>query len=284
MSLKKTAANTVIYAFLAAVLVLTVFPVFYTVSASFMTNAEIMAGTDRLFPRSPTLENYITAWNSEGFDVRRLLLNSLYYTFFCVLFGVCTSSVCGYVFERGDFRGKKIAFGALSMTMFFQMAGGVTLYPVFKILNAIHLSKSLGGLIFLKLFGVNIINVYLVRSYVRMLPKEMDEAAEIDGCNFITIFTKIILPLLKPIIATISILAFQSSWNDYLMPTIFTLSNPESRTLIVAITALKNTGEAASAWNLMFAGSVIAIIPVLLAYAFANRYFVEGITQGAVKG
>ena len=284
MTVKKILINIFIYAFLIAMLVVTLFPVVYTISASFMSNVEIMMGSDSIFPKNPTISNYVTAWNSEGFDIKQLLFNSLYYTMFAMLFSVVSSSVCGYIFERGEFRGKSIVFGAFSMTMFFSMVGGVTLYPVFNILNHMHLNKSLSGLLFLKIFGVNIVNVYLVRSYMKMLPKEMDEAAEIDGCNFITIFFRIILPLLKPIIATISILAFQASWNDYLMPTIFTISNPSARTLIVAITALKNTGEAASAWNLMFAGSVIAIIPVLLAYAFANRYFVEGITQGAVKG
>ena len=284
MKIKVTIRETFIYVFLIVMLAVTVFPIVYTVSASLMSNVEIMAGSDSIFPKNPTFDNYRAAWNSEDFDIKRLLFNSLYYTFFSMMFSIISSAVCGYVFERGEFRGKSLVFGAFSMTMFFSMVGGVTLYPVFKILNSLNLNRSLSGLLFMKMFGVGIINVYLVRSYVRMLPKEIDEAAEIDGCNFITIFIRIILPLLKPILATIAILAFQGSWNDYLMPTIFTISNPKARTLIVAITALKSSGEAASAWNLMFAGAVIAIIPVLLAYAFLNRYFVEGITQGAVKG
>jgi len=98
------------------------------------------------------------------------------------------------------------------------------------------------------------------------------------------IFGRIIFPLLKPILATIAILTFQGSWNDYLNPLIFTMSKPEQRTLIVGIVQLKSTGEAAASWNLMLAGTTIALIPVLIAYIFANRYFVEGIAAGAVKG
>ena len=113
---------------------------------------------------------------------------------------------------------------------------------------------------------------------------ELDEAAKIDGCGFVGIFAKIIFPLLKPILATIAILTFQGSWNDYLSPLIFTMSKPEQRTLIVGIVQLKSTGEAAASWNLMLAGTTIALIPVLIAYIFANRYFVEGIAAGAVKG
>ena len=90
--------------------------------------------------------------------------------------------------------------------------------------------------------------------------------------------------MLKPIIATIGILAFQGSWNEYLMPTLFTLTRPEQRTLIVGVLALKTSGESASSWNLMLAGTTVALIPVLVAYACGNKYFVKGIASGAVKG
>ena len=116
------------------------------------------------------------------------------------------------------------------------------------------------------------------------LPKSIDEAAEIDGCSFMGIFFRIIAPLLKPVIATLVVLAFNASWNDYLMPTLFTITNPGQRPLIVGIMQLKNSGAAASNWNLMLAGASVALIPVLVVYAFCNRYFVSGIAAGAVKG
>ena len=92
------------------------------------------------------------------------------------------------------------------------------------------------------------------------------------------------MPLLVPILATIAMLSFNSSWNEYLSPMIWTMSNPEQRTLIVGIMQLKSSGEAAASWNLMLAGTVIALLPVLIAYAFLNRFFVQGIVNGAVKG
>ena len=137
---------------------------------------------------------------------------------------------------------------------------------------------------FIKIFAVSIINIYLVRGYVDSLPKELDEAAEIDGCNFIQIFFKIHLSLLKPIIATIGVLAFQGSWNEYLMPMIFTMADPEQRPLIVGIVALSKSGESAANWNLVLAGTVISLVPVLITYAIGNRYFISGLTAGAVKG
>ena len=167
--------------------------------------------------------------------------------------------------------------------MFINM-GGITIYATFNVLKAVHLTQSLSSLVIMKLFGVPIINIYLVRSYVKTLPYELDEAAKIDGCDFIGIFFRIIAPLLLPLFATIGLLAFQTSWNDYIMPTIFTISRPEQRTLIVGIMALKNSGENAANWNLMLAGSVVAIVPILIVYIFANKYFVKGMVAGAVKG
>ena len=102
--------------------------------------------------------------------------------------------------------------------------------------------------------------------------------------QFIGIFFRIIAPLLKPIMATIGILAFQSSWNDYLMPMIFTLGAPHQRPLIVGLVALSKSGESAANWNLVLAGTTVSLIPVLVAYAFGNRYFVSGLAAGAVKG
>jgi multiple sugar transport system permease protein len=134
------------------------------------------------------------------------------------------------------------------------------------------------------LFGMNMVFVYIVRGFINTLPKALDEAAKIDGCSFTGIFFKIIFPLLQPVIATIGILTFQGTWNSYLMPTIFTLGNPSQRTIIAGVVALKNTGGAASAWNLMLAGSAISIVPVLVAFAIGNKYFVAGLANGAVKG
>ena len=167
--------------------------------------------------------------------------------------------------------------------MFFSM-GSVTIYPLLQTLNFLHIPKSLHGLLFIKVFSVNIINIYLVRSYVVSLPKELDESAEIDGCSFVGIFFRIVLPLLKPLMATIGILAFQGSWNDYLMPMIFTLGTPHQRPLVVGLVALSKSGETAANWNLILAGTTMSLLPVLVAYSIGNRFFISGLTAGAVKG
>lgn len=283
MKREKIIFNIFAYVFLVTILIITVIPIIYTISASFKSNAEILANPAGFFPQEPTLDNYVQAMSRSDFNLPKMFWNSTYYTLFCVAFTLMTSSMAGYVFARSAFPGKKVIFAVFSSLMFISM-GSITIYPTFEVLHIIRLDSSLWGLIVMKLFGVGIVNIYLVRSYIRSIPVSLDEAAEIDGCGFFTTFIRVILPLIKPIMATIGILAFQGSWNEYLLPTIFTMSNPEQRTLIVGITALKNSGESASSWNLMLAGTTVSLIPVLIAYAVANKYFVAGITTGAVKG
>lgn len=279
----KKVLNVLFYIVLITILILVLFPIIYTFLASFKSNAEILVNPGRVFPEYFTLENYKIAWNSEDFDVKRLVWNSTYYTAICVCMGILKSSMAGYVFARAEFPGKKIMFAAFSALLFIKL-GSITVYPLFNILNKIHLNKSLFGLIVVKVFGVPVVYIYLVKSFVTALPRELDEAAKIDGCSFAGTFFRVIAPLLKPVMATIGILSFKNTWNEYLMPTIFTLGNPSQRTLIAGVVALKSTGNAASSWNLMLAGSVIALVPVLLVYTFANKFFVTGLASGAVKG
>ena len=276
-------SGTVMYIILVTVALISLFPIIYVIAASFKTNAEIMAHPEAVFPMQPTIDNYKTALGSGDFNIPRMFLNSTYYTVVCVTVVILLASMGGYVFERGEFRGKKTLFIMFSALMFINI-GSITIYPLFDVLNIIHLSSSLNGLVVMKIFGINIIQIYLVKGFVSSIPKALDESAEIDGCGFFQTFLYIIFPMLKPIIATIGILAFQGSWNEYLMPTLFTLTRPEQRTLIVGVLALKTSGESASSWNLMLAGTTVALIPVLIAYSFGNKYFVKGIASGAVKG
>ena len=275
--------NSLIYIILTVVLIFAVFPLFYTISSSFKTNMEIMTDPSSILPINPTFDNYKQAWTSESFNVPILLKNSILYTVANVFVTVMISAMAGYVFARGNFPLKKVIFYCFTALMFIKL-GGIDVYATFQVLGLVHLDRSLWALILVHCFGIPIVNIYLVKGNIETLPKAIDEAAMIDGCSFPGIFFKIILPMIKPILATIMILSFQGSWNEYLMPNIFTLTNPSQRTLIVGLMALKSTGEAASSWNLMLAGSVIAMFPVLVAFAFGNKYFVKGIAAGAVKG
>jgi len=284
-SIKKTNFITgfITYLVYFVVGVVVIFPILYVILSSFKSNMEIMAYPDRFLPKEFTFDNYIQAWNSDSFRVGRMFFNSLWFTCSMVIITLLTSSVSGYVFARGKFKLKKVFFTIFSSLMFMSL-GSITIYPKFEILSAIGLNKSLWGLIVMHCFGIPVVNMYLVRSFVNTLPKELDDAARIDGCSFTGIFFRIILPLLTPVLATLALLSFQSSWNSYLMPTLFTMSRPDQQTLIVGIIALKNSGDGAAAWNLMFAATSMALLPVLVMYVICSRFFTQGITAGAVKG
>ncbi len=266
--------------FLIALFILVVFPVFFEFINSFKSNMEILSGIS-FWPEKWSFDNYIQAWTVANFA--KYTWNSVYYCFFNVLTGLFFSAVNGYIFARAEFPGKNIIFG-IQTAMMFVTLGTSTTYPVLQILKTLHLNTSLWGLIIRHFFTSSITNIFLVRSFIFSLPKEMDEAAEIDGCTFLGTFFRIILPLLKPVMATIGILTFQSSWNDYLFPMIVTLANPAQRTLPVGLKALAGSSDAAAAWNLVMAGAVISSLPMMVVYVFLNKYFVKGMTAGAVKG
>ena len=283
MKTRKTVDDILIYIALSIMLIFTLYPIMYTILASFKDNVEILTNPASMFPENPTLDNYRTALTSESFNVPVLLKNSLIYTIACVFANVVISAMAGYTFARGHFRFKKLIFACFSALLFIKL-GGISVYPTFEVLSLVNLDRSLFALIVVHCFSIPVANIYLVKGNVETIPKEIDEAAQIDGCSFVGILFRIILPLLKPILATIAIISFQGSWNEYLMPNIFTLTDPSQRTLIVGLMSLKSTGESASSWNLMLAGATIAMLPVLVAFAIGNKYFVKGIAAGAVKG
>lgn len=277
---KKIFSNTVIYLVLLLISCVTLFPVLYTILGSFKGNMELLAYGNQLFPKKFVLENYAQAWKLGNF--KQYTWNSIYMSASIVVGSIVTTTIAGYVFERGRFKGKNTIFTMVVSSMFVSL-GSLTLYPTFRIAKVLGINRSLWGVVIIRVFGLNVTNLFITRSYIRTISSEIDEAAKMDGCSFFTIYTRIIFPLLKPLIATIAILEFRHSWNDYLMPMVFTLSNPERMPLIVGIMNLKSGGEAASSWNLMLAGSSIALIPMIIVYIIFNRFFIEGLTAGSVK-
>ena len=278
---KRYVGNAGVYLALAVVFVVTIFPVFYTLMGSFKSNQELLTSGSRIIPQAFVWDNYIQAWKLANFAT--YTKNSVFMSVFIVAGTILTSTTAGYVFERGDFKGKDLLFTLVISSMFVSL-GSLTLYPTLMVAKAFGINKSLWGVIIIRVFGLNVTNLFITRTYIRSISTEIDEAAKIDGCGFFRIFCNIIFPLLKPLIATIGILEFRYAWNDYLMPMVFTLSNTARMPLVVGVVNLKSTGEAASAWNLMLAGSAIALLPMIMVYIAFNRYFIEGLTSGSVKG
>lgn len=271
------------YIILTAMAIMMLFPFVYAFFSAFKTNTELMAYPERLFPEKFMFSNIGTILNSDKIDVKRGFFNSLWFTSASVVISLFLSSVCGYVFARGKFKGKKLLFMIFSALMFISM-GPITIYPTLRIVSALRLEKSLVGLLVTRLFGIPVIEMYMVKGFIDSLPKALDESAKLDGCTFIGILFKIIVPMLKPLLATLAILAFKSSWNEYITPAIYTMTAPKQQTMMVQIMALKNSGQGASDWTLLFMAAIIMVIPVLVIFIIFNKQITESVTSGAIKG
>lgn len=269
------------YVFLIIALIIAIFPVFYTLMASGKSNMDLLANPSTIIPETFVWDNYVQAWNMANFS--QYTWNSVYMSFFIVVGCIVTCTVAGYVFDRGKFKGKNLIFALVISSMFVSL-GSLTLYPTLQVAKFFGIHRSLWGVIIIRVLGLNVSNLFIARGYINTIPKELDEAARIDGCGFFHTFTRIIFPLLKPLIATIGILEFRAAWNDYMMPLVFTMSNKDRMPLVVGVINLKSTGEAAANWTLMLAGTAISIVPMILVFLIFNRYFIGGLTAGAVKG
>lgn len=270
-----------IFLFLAFVATVILYPIIYIFFGSFKENADLLQGGANPFPTHLVLENYAQAWKQANFAV--YTKNSIFISFGVMLITLISCSMAGYVFNRKQFKGKELLY-SLFIAFMFVNVGSVALRPLFELAVKLNLNQSLFTVIIISAGMAQATNIFLVRGYMSSIPKEIDEAAKIDGCSFWGIYWRIALPLLKPILATIGLLSFRHGWNEYILPLVFTISNDSMRPLTVGVTMLKNAGDGAAAWNIMFAGSVISILPILIVYLFTSKYFMKGMTNGAVKG
>jgi len=280
-STKTKTVRFLLLIFMIIVSILTLYPVIYVVCGAFKKNAELLAGGSNIFPETWIIDNFIQAWNQADFAT--YTMNSIFLATGIMVLSLITTSMAGYVFARRKFPGKELIYGLFVAFMFINV-GSVSLRPLFELAIKLNMNTSLWSVIFISAGGGQATYIFLVRGYLNSVPRELDEAAKIDGCSFFQTFYMIILPVLRPILATVALLSFRGGWNEYILPLVFTMTNKAKRPLTVGVTMLKNAGDGAAAWNIMFAGATIAIIPILTIYIFTSRYFIKGLTAGAVKG
>lgn len=278
---KTKLVRVLLFLLLLAIALFTLYPIVYIVLGSFKANGELLRGGTNLLPVIFRLTNYQEAWEKANFAI--YTMNSILISLGVMVLTIVTTSMAGYVFARKKFRGKELLYGVFVAFMFVNV-GSVSLRPLFELAVKVKMNTSLLSIVLISTGMGQATYIFLVRGYMNTISKELDEAAKLDGCTFFQIYCKIILPLLKPVIATIGLLSFRTGWNEYIMPLVFTMSNDKLRPLTVGVVMLKNSGDGAAAWNLMFAGSTIAIIPIIVIYMFSSRYFMNGLTAGAVKG
>lgn len=273
----KLAYRWIPHAVLLGIAVVWVYPFVWMISSSFKTNAEYFNRGLSLFPEQFRWDNYIRAWEVARFSV--YFKNSLIMTVATVAIVVVICAMTGYALGRVDFFGRKIFIVAVTATMFIPK--GYTIIPVYQVIKALGLLNTMPGLILAESGGAHVLFILLFTAHFSGLPKELEESAEMDGCGFVRTFWSIMLPLSKPILATTIVMQFMWAWNSFFTPLVFTLNNPDLRTLSVGMYSF--IGEYASDYTGLAAAATISILPIMIVFIAMQKYFVEGIA-GAVKG
>jgi multiple sugar transport system permease protein len=266
-----------VHFFLLAFGLVWIYPFIWMVTASFKTNSEYISEGLSLLPDTLQFENYIRAWNTANFST--YFLNSVIITVSVVVIVIGVCSLTGYALGRYQFKGRILFISLITATMF--MPKGFTIIPVYTLINAMGLNNSIFGVILAEAGGAHVLFILLFTAHFRGLPKELEEAAEMDGCSFFRTFLQVMLPLSKPIIATTGIMQFMWSWNSFLIPLVLTLNKPDLRTLGVGM--YQFVGENSIDWTGMAAAASISLLPIIIIFIIFQRYFVEGVS-GAVKG
>mgnify|MGYP005842039797 CR=1 FL=1 len=268
---KKTSIGRIIvYIILVTYAIITLVPFLWALSSSFKTLDEIVSGVISFIPKNFTLDNYKQIFiEQELFP--RWLFNSLFIAVVGTGLNILFNSMAGYALARLSFPGKKQLF--IIILAVLMIPAQVTMIPNYLILKSLGWLNSYQGMIVPTM--VNATFIFMMRQFFINFPKELEEAAEIDGLTRLGTFFRIVLPLAKPALAAQTIFVFMSFWNNFMTPLIV-LSDPEMFTLPLGLNSFK--GQYISFWNYIMAASMVFTMPVLVIYAFFNRYFVRGIS------
>jgi multiple sugar transport system permease protein len=228
-------------------------------------------------PRTITLENYSRLFSSQQTPIARWFVNSLAIATISTVLVLTVDALAAYAYARMDFRGRNFLFGMMLLTLF--VPGFMFLIPNFLTINYLHLINTWAGVILPGLAGV--FGVFFLRQFFEGLPKELEEAAMIDGANQLQVFYKVVLPLSRPALATLAVITFLASWNDFLWPLLI-LKDRNLQTLPPGLRTLQSAYT--SEYGLIMAGAVLVAIPVLILYMMLQRYIVQSIASTGLKG
>ena len=261
---------------LFALLAINLFPLYVMVSVSVRGEGTVLSRLADLMPKQPTLENYSEILKKGPFA--RYFLNSTAVVVFVVAGNLIFTSMAAYAIARSKRRYANIMLVLLVSTM--MIPKHIMMIPLFTLLLRMNLIDTYYALTLP--FLVDAFNVFFIHQYVKTVPRELEEAAFIDGAGLFATFTRVIFPALKPALVVVATNTFLINWNSFLLP--FVLTNSDKvRTLPVGL-AIFSQGEHSVDWGLLMAGATMAAIPTIIAFAFFQKHIVRGITEGAVRG
>ena len=278
MKKKKSSAvlrRVLLYIVLILIAVIMVVPFLWMLSTSLKTQYDAVKTPPVWIPDPPRWENYVKLFTEQ--PMFQFMLNTIKIVFFVVLGQLFFSSLAAYSFARISFKGRNVVFFFYIATL--MVPGQVTMIPTYLMFAKAGLTDNHLALILPAFFSA--FGVFLLRQFFMSLPRELEEAAEIDGCNPFMTYWRIMLPLVVPAMLTLGVFTLMNTWNDYMGPLIY-LSSPEKYTMTLGIAYFK--GVYTTQWNLVMAGSIVSVVPILIAYLCAQKYFIEGIAFSGVKG
>lgn len=249
------------------------FPFLWTVITS-ITPGGSLAGGPTLWVPDPTLDAYRTLL--ETLPMWRIALNSFWVAVACTLFQLVTGSMAAYGFARLEFRGKNLVFGLYLATLMVPLQ--VLVVPLFIEMKTLQLQDTYAGLLAPSIASA--FGVFLLKQAIEGVPRELDEAATIDGASHLRIFWQIVLPLVRPALATVAVFAFMASWNSFLWPLVI-IRSPEFMTLPLGLATLQ--GQFTTEWDVVMAGSVFSILPIAVVYLLAQRHIIAGVAHTGIK-
>ena len=273
---RKIIRYVVSYFFLIIVAVIMIVPFLWSVSTALKgQNETIFSFPPQFIPEHITLENFVKVWNT--IPIGRYLWNSTVLAFWGVVLPLLFCSLAAFPLARMNFKGKNIVFLTILGTM--MIPGEVTMIPIYIILQKLHLIGSYTGVILPG--AVSAFGIFLMRQAFMGIPKEIDESAIMDGASSLQIWWYIMMPMVKPMLATLAILSFIGSWNSFLWP-LLVLQDPNTYPLTIGLYDLK--GAFVTDTRLVSAGAIIALIPILVVFIAFQNYFIKGAYSSAVKG
>ena len=278
MRRKKKIADSILIAIAVFAGLVFLFPIFWMVRSSFMGLEELYQTPPVILPRMGTMKNYKEALQQS--DLLLQFRNSCMITALCVAGTVLSSSITAYGFSRFDFQYKNIWFMLIISTMMLPAA--VTLIPQYQMWNKLHLLGTIAPMVVPAWFGGSAYFTFMLRQFFQTIPKELDEAARVDGAGYFRIYCEIILPLTKPALIVVALFAFVNAWIEFFYTVIYLNGHQELKTLTLGLYMFK--GVYSTNYGAVLALAGIISIPALLFFLIGNRYFVEGISMTGIKG
>jgi len=266
---RKKLLTTINFILLAMGSLLILSPVWWMISTSLKTMAEVMAYPPTFFPSKWNWQNYVRTWEAAPFNL--YTINTVTITFLVVVGSVIVNSFIAYGFAKIPFKGKNILFALVLSTM--MIPGFVTLIPQYVLFSHLQWVNTYYPLVIPSFFG-SAFFIFLLRQFYMTIPNELIEAAKMEGASHFYIWRKIGMPLTKPALATVAIFSFNGAWNDFLGPLLY-LNNENLYTLQLGLQVFK--GQMSTQWNYLMAGSLLVLLPVIVLFFIFQKYFIQGI-------